>query len=67
VDIRFDMDVLLVITAAPHPFVQKGTYVPKPVKLGAWRAGIAPADDYCRNFRDENQRAFINTARYFAD
>jgi len=42
-------------------------YEPKPVKLSAWRAGIAPGDDYCRNFRGENQRAFENTARYFAD
>ena len=66
-DLRFDMDVLLVLTAAPHPFVEKGAYEPKPVKLTAWRAGIAPADDYCRNFRGENQRAFENTARYFAD
>jgi urea carboxylase-associated protein 2 len=67
VDVRFDMDVLLVISAAPHPFAEKEVYAPKPVKLTAWRAGIAPADDHCRNFRDENQRAFENTARYFAD
>ena len=61
------MDVLLAISAAPHPFVEKGVYAPKPVKLTAWRAGIAPLDDYCRNLRGENQRAFVNTARYFAD
>lgn len=67
VDVRFDMDVLLAISSAPHPFAEKGTYAPKPVKLTAWRAGIAPADDYCRNFRGENQRAFVNTVRYFAD
>ena len=67
VDVRFDMDVLLAISSAPHPFADKGVYAPKPVKLTAWRAGIAPADDYCRNFRGENQRAFINTVRYFAD
>ena len=67
VDVRFDMDVLLAISAAPHPFAEKGIYAPKPVKLTAWRAGIAPADDYCRNFRAENRRAFVNNARYFAD
>lgn len=67
VDVRFDMDVLLAMSAAPHPFVRKGLYVRKPVKLTAWRAGIAPADDYCRNFRAENRRAFVNTARYFAE
>lgn len=67
VDVRFDMDVLLAISAAPHPLTEIGVYVPKPVKITAWRAGIAVADDYCRNFRAENQRAFVNTARYFAD
>jgi urea carboxylase-associated protein 2 len=67
VDVRFDMEVLLVVSAAPHPLTEMGVYVPRPVKLTAWRAGIAPADDYCRNFRGENQRAFVNTARYFAD
>jgi hypothetical protein len=67
VDVRFDMDVLLAVSAAPHPLTETGIYVPKSVKLTAWRAGIAPADDYCRNSRGENQRAFVNTARYFAD
>jgi uncharacterized protein YcgI (DUF1989 family) len=67
VDVRFDMDVLVVLSAAPHPFAAAGAYQPKPVRMTAWRAGIAPADDYCRNFRGENQRAFTNTARYFAD
>ena len=67
VDVRFDMAVLLAISAAPHPFTEKGAYVPKPVTWTAWRAGIASDDDYCRNFRGENQRAFVNTARYFAD
>jgi len=37
------------------------------VKLTAWRAGLAPNDDYCRNFRAENRRAYENTIRYFAD
>ncbi|MBI3530670.1 MAG: urea carboxylase-associated family protein [Betaproteobacteria bacterium] len=66
-DLRFDMDVLLAISTCPHPLDPNSAYEPKPVRLSAWRAGIAPADDYCRNFRGENQRAFENTARYFAD
>ena len=67
VDVRFDMDVLLAISTCPHPLDPVSAYDPKPVRMAAWRAGIAPADDYCRNFRGENQRAFENTARYFAD
>ena len=67
VDLRFDMDVLVALTSCPHPLDPATAYEPKQVRLSAWRAGIAPADDYCRNFRGENQRAFENTARYFAD
>ncbi len=67
VDLRFDMDVLLALSTCPHPLDPNIAYKPKPVRLSAWRAGIAPADDYCRNFRGETQRAFENTARYFAD
>ena len=67
VDLRFDMDVLLALSSCPHPLDPESAYEPKPVLLTAWRTGIAPADDYCRNFRGENQRAFENTARYFAD
>lgn len=67
VDLRFDMDVLVALSTCPHPLDPAASYDPKPVRMTAWRAGIAPADDYCRNFRAENRRAFENTARYFAD
>jgi hypothetical protein len=67
VDLRFDMHVLLAISSCPHPLDPAAEYRPGPVKLTAWRAGIAATDDYCRNFRGENRRAFENTARYFAD
>jgi urea carboxylase-associated protein 2 len=67
VDLRFDMDVLLALSSCPHPLDPGSSYDPKSVRITAWRTGIAPADDYCRNFRGENQRAFENTARYFAD
>jgi hypothetical protein len=67
VDLRFDMDVLLALSSCPHPLDPGSIYEPKAVRLTAWRTGVAPADDYCRNFRGENQRAFENTARYFAD
>lgn len=66
VDIRFDMNVLVVLSAAPHPLDPKLEYAPGPVMLTAYRAGLAAEDDYCRNFRPENARAFINTERYFA-
>lgn len=66
IDLRFDMDVLVVLSAAPHPLDPATHYAPKPVKLSAWHAGIAALDDFCRNACEQNQRGFINTERFYA-
>jgi len=65
VDVRFDMNVLLVVSAAPHTLDSKSTYSPAAVKLSAWHAGLAEADDLCRNNCQQNGRGFINTERYY--
>lgn len=64
VDLRFEMNTLVMLSTAPHPLDPSPAYAPRPVLLSAWHAGAAPLDDYCRNFRPENQRGFINTERY---
>lgn len=66
VDIRFDMDVLLVLSTAPHPLDPKPEYKPAAIKLTAWHAGIADTNDVCRNSCAQNQRGFINTERFYA-
>lgn len=65
VDIRFDMHVLLVLSAAPHPLDTKTAYQPAGVKVSAWHAGNAALDDLCRNSCGQNNRGFINTERYY--
>ena len=65
VDIRFDMDVLLVLSTAPHPLGNKTAYAPADVKLSAWHVGNAGRDDVCRNNCLQNSRGFINTERYY--
>ncbi|MFM9834843.1 MAG: urea amidolyase associated protein UAAP1 [Methylophilaceae bacterium] len=65
VDVRFDMNVLLLLSSAPHPFDSKITYQPAVVKLSAWHAGLAEADDACRNTCTQNGRGFENTERYY--
>jgi uncharacterized protein YcgI (DUF1989 family) len=67
VDIRFDMNVLVVLSAAPHPLDPKSHYEPADILLTAWHAGIAGEDDVCRQHCEQNQRGFINTARYYAN
>jgi urea carboxylase-associated protein 2 len=61
VDVRFDMDVLVVVSACQHPLDPDPQYAPKPVQLKAWHCGAAEDNDYCRNFRPENTRGFYNT------
>jgi uncharacterized protein len=65
VDVRFDMNVLLVLSAAPHPLDPGTTYKPAEVKLSAWHAGLAKSDDICRTSCEQNSRGFINTERYY--
>ncbi len=65
-DLRFDMNVLVVLSTAPHPLAPGGDYRPAAVELSAWHAGVAAADDVCRMHCPQNQRAFTNTDRYFA-
>ena len=64
-DLRFEMNVLVVLSAAPHPFDPSPAYDPTPVQMSAWRSGTAGADDVCRLSCAENDRGFINTERWF--
>lgn len=65
IDLRFEMNVLVAFSTAPHPLDPKPAYDPKAVKLMAWRSGTAGADDVCRRSCPENGRGLINTERYF--
>ena len=64
-DLRFEMNVLVVLSAAPHPFDPSTQYAPGAVRMAAWRSGTAGADDACRLRCAENARGFINTERFF--
>lgn len=61
VDLRLDMDVIVAVSAAPHPLDPRPEYAPAAVGIAAWRSGPAPAEDYCRSFRPECARALHNT------
>jgi uncharacterized protein len=61
VELRFDMDVILAVSSAPHPYDPSTVYAPKKMGLVAWRCGPAPEVDTCRAFRPENARALHNT------
>ncbi|MGR9086800.1 MAG: urea amidolyase associated protein UAAP1 [Gammaproteobacteria bacterium] len=65
VDLRFEMNTLVILSSVPHPLDPNPVYAPKPVMLQAFRGGPPGDDDYCRNVRAENLRGFCNTERYY--
>jgi urea carboxylase-associated protein 2 len=65
VELRAEMNTLVVLSTAPHPLAPAGQYRPQPVQLAAWHSGDVPQDDFCRNFRPENGRGFYNTEMWF--
>lgn len=66
VDLRADMNTLVVLSNTPHPFEPSPTYSPKPAKLELRSGTPAAADDPCRIATDESRRAFALTDAYFA-
>ena len=66
IDLRAEMDVLVVLNTCQHPLDTQPAYAPKPVLLTVMKTPPPGADDFCRNFRSENQRSFALTERLFA-
>jgi urea carboxylase-associated protein 2 len=65
-DLRAEMNVLVVLTACQHPLDPSPEYAPRPVKLTVFRADPPGPEDPCRLSRPENARGFENTDRFFA-
>lgn len=65
VDLRAEMDVLVVMDTCQHPLDPATVYAPKPVRLTFLRTPPPAEDDYCRTFREENRRAFVLTERLY--
>lgn len=65
VELRAEMNVLVVLAAVPHPLDPAKTYAPRQVELLILRGAPPGPDDACRISRAETRRAFENTERYF--
>jgi urea carboxylase-associated protein 2 len=65
VSLRFEMDTLVLLHACPHPLTRESNYPFKPVQIEFGEADPVAEDDYCKNFRPENQRGFQNNALYY--
>ena len=66
IDLRFEMNTLVVLNTCQHPLDPDPVYRPRPVKLEVFATPPPAQDDACRNSRPENARAFINTENYYA-
>jgi urea carboxylase-associated protein 2 len=64
VELRFEMQTLVLLHTCPHPLDPAPVYPRRPVAIRLAQAPPLAADDFCRNFRPENGRGFANTEFY---
>jgi len=67
VDLRFEMDTLVVLTNTPHPLDPQSKYAPPAVDLAIRQGDPAGPDDPCRLSRAENGRGFALTEAYVTE
>jgi len=65
VELRAEMNVLVILNTCQHPLDTNPKYKLKPVRLSIRKTPPAGANDICRRFRPENARGFTLTERYF--
>lgn len=64
ITLRFEMDTLVILHTCPHPLDSSENYPQGKVELKLSKAAPVTDDDFCMNFRPENQRGFKNNALY---
>jgi urea carboxylase-associated protein 2 len=65
VELRAEMNVLVLLNTCQHPLDTSAKYAPKPVELGITRVPAPRPDDPCRMRCRENARGFLLTEFYF--
>jgi urea carboxylase-associated protein 2 len=65
VDLRAEMDTLLVLDTGMHPLNPSTEYLRKPVKITLFKSDPAGPDDPCRLMCPENERGFTNSETYY--
>ncbi len=64
VDLRFEMDTLVLFHTCPHPMDPAKTYPRKPLVYQFHKTAAPSQDDYCRTFCPANAHGFTNTELY---
>ena len=66
VELRSEMNTLVVLSNTPHPLDPAPKYAAKNVRIGVRPAGPVRADDACKKSCPENERGFALTDAYFS-
>jgi urea carboxylase-associated protein 2 len=65
VELRAEMNVLVLLNTCPHPLAPGGEYAPRPVELSIARVPAPLSNDPCRMLCRENARGFLLTELFF--
>ena len=65
VELRAEMNVLVVLADTPHVLDERPEYTVTPVRATAWRGPVTPEDDPIRTASPEALRAFQNVEDYY--
>ena len=65
VELRAEMNVLVLLNTCQHPLDPERTYAPKPVNVSIAKVPAPRPDDVCRTQCRENARGFLLTEFYF--
>ena len=65
IDLRAEMNVLVILSNCPHPLDPSPSYEPKPIRVVVWNSEAPAVDDACRTGTPEAIRGFQNTDALF--
>jgi len=65
IDLRAEINTLLILNTSQHPLDPNPAYAPRPVRLTILATPPPAPDDFCTHFRKENERAFQLSAQLF--
>lgn len=65
VELRAEMNVLVILDTGQHPLDPAGRYAPVPIQVAVRQVAARTPDDPCRILCPENDRGFVMTDRYF--
>jgi uncharacterized protein len=66
IDLRAEMNVLVILSNCPHVLHPSPIFDPQPIQISVWESPPPTADDLCRTANPEVVRGFVNTDVRFA-